>query len=451
MTHISRRRFLRGLGGVLFGTPLLTSLGGRARASQGAAPKRCIFVFTPCGVDQGARLGALGETEQAFSLGPGLAPLAAYQDKLLILDGVQLSTSSEGPGGAHQIGIGHVLTGQPLLPGGLFSPFDDGDLVVGWGGGVSVDQRLAQVLGEHTWLRSLELGVQTRKAPVLTVGSTLSYRGPNQPVAAEDDPQQVFARLFGAGQSAGQSLEVLRSKRLSVLDAVKGEFDALKPKLGSADAMRLEAHAALVRDLELRLQGSLAPTNCQAPSKVGLGDPSDPALYGLVGSVQMDLLVTALSCDLTRVATLQWSHAGSEHVFTQFNTGGDGHHTLTHLIQTPEVIKTRVDIEAWYAQRVADLVARLAFTPDGDGSLLDSTLVVWVNEMGDPTPHSYAPMPVVLIGDLQGHFDTGRVVDVQGAPMNDVHLSVLHAMGVADAAFGAPGHSNGPLSQLLSA
>ena len=131
------------------------------------------------------------------------------------------------------------------------------------------------------------------------------------------------------------------------------------------------------------------------------------------------------------------------------NTGGDGHHTLTHLIQTPEVIATRVDIEAWYAQRVADLLSRLAFTPEGEGSLLDSTLVVWVNEMGDPTL-SYAPMPLCLFGGLQGELETGRLVDVAGAAMNDVHLSVLHAMGVPDMNFGAPGHSSAPLAQLFS-
>jgi hypothetical protein len=164
----------------------------------------------------------------------------------------------------------------------------------------------------------------------------------------------------------------------------------------------------------------------------------------------MDLLTTALACDLTRVATVQWSYAASEHVFDAFGTGGEGHHTITHLVQTPEVIATRVDIEAWYAARVADLVARLAFTPDGDGSLLDNTLVVWVNEMGDPTPHLYSPMPVVLIGDLQGALQTGRLVDTAGASMNDLHLTVLQAMGVADTSFGLEGHSTGPIEALLA-
>jgi len=368
----------------------------------------------------------------------------------MVVEGLQLSTSSMGPGGAHQLGIGQVLTGTPLLTGELFSPFDDGDLVVGWGGGISVDQRLANVLGGETWLRSLQLGIQTRKAPVLTVGSTLSYRGANQPVASEDDPHQVFARLFGADGAAGATLETLRAKRLSVLDTVKAEFDALSAAVGAEDALRLEAHADHVRDLELRLQNNLAPLDCQAPPKTGLTNPDDPTVYGLVGSVQMDLLTTALACDLTRVATVQWSFAGSEHVFDELGAGGDGHHTLTHLVQSPEVLATRVEIEAWYAARVYDLVTRLAFTPDGEGSLLDNTLVVWVNEMGDPTPHLYSPMPTVLIGDLQGHFQSGRLIDTAGASMNDLHLSVLHGMGVPDASFGLEGHSTGPIDALLA-
>jgi hypothetical protein len=451
MSPKSRRSFLRGLGGVMMGVPCLASLGGRARAAEPVTPpKRCVFVFTPCGVDEASRISAEGATQSAFTLGPGLEALAPYQDRLMVVDGLQLSTSSLGPGGAHQVGIGQLLTGTPLLPGGLFSPFDDGDLIVGWGGGISVDQRLAEVLGGSTWLRSLELGVQTRKAPVLTVGSTLSYRGPNQPVAAEDDPHQVFARLFGAGGAAGASLEVLRNKRLSVLDAVHEEFQAVASTLSAEDAQRLSDHADHVRDLELRLQNNLAPISCQAPTPVGLSDLNNPAMYGLVGSVQMDLLTTAFTCDLTRVATLQWSHAASEHVFDEFGANGDGHHTITHLNQTPEVLATRVDIEGWYASRVAELVARLAFTPDGDGTLLDNTLVVWVNEMGEPTEHSFAPMPVTLIGDLQGTFNTGRLVKVDGAPMNNLHLSILNAMGVPDLSFGAPGHSSSALPQLLA-
>ena len=449
MSHFSRRRFLRGLGGVVVGTPLLTSLGGRARAAEPVAPpKRCVFVFTPCGVDVDSRIASVGATESEFSLGPGLAALAPFQDKLIVVDGLQLSTSSEGPGGAHQLGIGHLLTGMPLLSGELFSPFDDGDLVVGWGGGISVDQRLASVIGGSTWLRSLELGVQTLKAPVLTVASALSYRGANQPVAAEDDPHQAFARLFGTGGTAGASLADLRAKRLSVLDAVKSEFDALQAQVGAEDALRLEAHGDFVRDLELRLQDNIAPTDCQVPPPVGLSNPYDPAAFGLVGSVQMDLLTAALACDLTRVATVQWSFAGSEHVFSDFGTT-DGHHTLTHQIQTSDVLGTRVEIEAWYAARVADLVNRLAFTPEGDGSLLDNTLIVWVNEMADPTPHFYSPMPVVLIGG-QGQLQTGRLVDTAGASMNDLHLTVLHAMGVPDATFGLEGHSTGPIAALLA-
>ena len=181
-----------------------------------APPKRCVFVFTPCGVDYAARVASVGASEEDFTLGPGLAPLASFKDRMLLLDGVQLSTSSEGPGGAHQIGIGHLLTGQPLLQGGPLLPFDDGDLVVGWGGGISVDQRLAQVLGGETWLRSLHLGVQTRKAPVLTLASALFIVARISPSL----PKTIRSRsslASSARRGGGQSLEVLRAKRLSIL------------------------------------------------------------------------------------------------------------------------------------------------------------------------------------------------------------------------------------------
>lgn len=450
MSALNRRRFMKLLASSAMAAPWLTGLGARAYAETSTPPKRCIFVFTPCGVEADARIQDLGTNGAAFTLGPGLAPLQPHAQALTVLEGLHLSTAFTGPGDAHQLGIGQLLTGVPLLPGTLFSPFDDGNMSVGWGGGISLDQVLADALGDQTWLRSLHLGVQTRYSPVLTVSSALSYRGPNAPVAADDDPAQVFQSLFGSG-GVNQNLGVLRQQRLSVLDVVKKQFDAVVSQLGSDGALKMEAHAALIRNLELRLEASTVPTECVPPPTQPLSAPYySPSMFAEVSDLQMDLLAAAFSCDLTRIATLQFSYAGSNHVFGAFDPTGEGHHALTHANQTDEVIAARVNIEAWYAAQVASLVDRLKAIPEGDGTLLDSTLIVWLNEMSDPGPHSYDSMPACLIGSLRGTMQTGRVLDVGVRSLNDLHLTVAKAMGLELGSFGEPGHCEGLIDELFS-
>lgn len=445
---LSRRSFLRGAGGVALGVPLMASWGRTSQAAQ-TPPKRIVFVFTPCGSVYDQRVASFSETDEAaFTLGPSLLPLAPHQADLLLLEGLDLGTSLTGPGDAHQIGIGHLLTGVPLEEGKLFSPFDDGNLTVGWGGGPSLDQVIAEHVGNSTWLRSLELGVQTLLGPAQTVLSTLVYRGANQPVPTIDDPRRTYERLFGVTPDAGLSLQELRAQRLSVLDVVKGEFDHVAGQLSGADAAKLEAHAELVRDLEKRWEAADLAADCAQPAAPTLATPFDEASFGAVSRAQIDLITTALTCDLTRVATLQLSYAGSNRLLADLDPKGEGHHALTHTGQTDEVVAARVAIEAWYAGEIAYLLEQLGSVPEGDGTLLDSTLVVWLNEMSDPDPHTFSPMPVVLAGGLGGAVDTGRRVQLGTAFMNDLHVAVAQAMGLSIDTFGHPDFVTGPIGGL---
>jgi hypothetical protein len=173
-------------------------------------------------------------------------------------------------------------------------------------------------------------------------------------------------------------------------------------------------------------------------------------MFPEVAELQMDLLTAALSCDLTRVATLQFSYAGSNHVFEQYDPTGEGHHALTHANQTEEVVAARIQIEAWYASQVAGLVERLKAVPEGEGTLFDNTLIVWLNEMNDPGPHSYDSMPTCLLGSLQGSIASGRVLDVGYRPLNDLHLTVAQLMGLDIDTFGEPGHCTGSIDALKS-
>ena len=444
--RLPRRDFLRGLGGVAFGLPLVGTLSGRALADEVAPPKRLLVFFTPCGTQKPFRMSKNHPTDFAF--GASLGALTAHRSDLVVVDGLRLSTSELGPGDAHQKGAGQTLTTTPLLEGSLFYPFDDlGNLTVGWGGGTSVDQEVAKHVGSSTWLRSLVAGVQTRYWSAVRVDEVVSYLGPNQPVPPDNDPLRVYKRLFGPTQLGAASLEQLRNQRLSVLDAVKADFDELVPKLDAEARAKVEAHADLVRDIEKRLdQGFGAFEGCDAPKPPTLTDPLNPDLYAAVGGIQTDLIVSAFACDLVRVATLQWSYGGSNQPFEQLGVVGE-HHVLTHAEQTESVVGDLVQIEAFYAARFADLISKLKSVPEGDGTLLDNTLVLWVNEMSEPESHTFLDMPTILAGGSWA-FPNGRQVDASMREQNDLHISVLHAMGIPATTFGHPDFATGPLSQL---
>jgi hypothetical protein len=417
MPRVPRRRFLRGLAGGALALPLLASLDSRS-ARAAPPPKRLIVFFSANGTIADAWRPTGGEDD--FVLGEILAPLAPHRDQLLILGGIDAESSYHGPGdNSHWNGMGHMLTGTELvdLGGGTFSA-----------GGISVDQHLAAKIGGATKLASLELAVETSPS---TVSSRLSYLGAAQPVPPESDPQQVFHRLFGGLSPA------LRARRKSVLDAVGDDLGTLTPTLGRADQLKLEAHLDAVRDVEKRLYISPAPA-C-GTIELGRFDVNDlPA----IGKEQMDLLVLALACDLTRVVTLQWSQAVSMTRMTWLGIT-DPHHTLSHYPVTDPVAQAKlVQINRWYATQFAYLLQAMKAVPEGDGTLLDHSVVLWCNELGEGSTHSRRNVPYVLAGSAGGHFKTGRFLDFQGSSSkpwhNDLLISLCQAMDVNDTTFGNP-------------
>jgi hypothetical protein len=325
--------------------------------------------------------------------------------------------------------MGHMLTGTELIDvgGGVY-----------WGGGISVDQRVAQEIGGATRFPSLELGVEPDPA---TVASRMSYLGPAQPVPPEPDPTRVFRRLFDGATAAE------RDQRKSVLDVVKDDYAALAPRLGAADRRKIEAHLDAVRAAE---KSALAapPIACSAPS-IGRDDVRDvPA----VGKDQMDMLVRALACDLTRVVTLQWSQAVSMTRMTWLGIT-TAHHDLSHMsLADPSVRDALARINRWYAAQFAYLLAAMKAVPEGAGTLLDHSLVVWCNELSLGQVHSRRGLPYVLAGACGGALKTGRFLRYgpPAPPHNDLLISICHAMGVNVATFGNPAYCHGPLPGLLS-
>jgi len=447
----SRRAFLRGAGGVTVGLPLLASLGwGRgARADASTPPKRLIIMFSPNGTvpDFWRPTG----TETNFQLSPILMPLEPHKSDILVCEGIDMTSAKSGPGDGHQTGMGHMLTARELLEGDMF---EGGGMSgrVGWAGGISIDQAIANTAGKTTKLKSLELGIQVHGA---TVWSRMSYLGANQPIPPELDPSAVYQRLFGDLDASPAELIKQQRRRKSVLDLVLSEYNALVPRLDAFDRAKLEAHVTAIREVESRLTLSVAGVsdNCVKPPLPEYPAHMEPGNYEAVGQLQMDLAVSAMACDITRVATIQFSNSVGGHVFTNLGIS-QGHHDLSHEGNSNADAQDKLmRINRWYAAQMAYLIAKMKTVREGDGTLLDNTLIVWVNELGQGNSHTRDNVPYVLAGSCGGFLKTGRYLDfrLSNPTHPDMLLTWAHAMAQTQMrSFGDTRFSSGPLSQLSS-
>jgi hypothetical protein len=441
---ISRRAILRGAGGAAIALPWLEAMApGRAQAATGPV-KRFVVMFSADGTIPSAWTPTPGASDTDFTLSPILAPLAPHQADIVVIGGLE---QKGGGGDGHQTGMGGMLTGQMLNAG----PFAGvGAAPAGWPMGPSVDQRIAESLAVPTKLRSLELGVQV--GPADNWGRMI-YRAANQPLPPEDDPATVYDRVFADLHTDPAVLGRLRKRRQSILGGVGTQLTRISARLGATDRERLDAHLTAVQEIESRLTTDIVASNaaCHDPTIMSVAATANDA-FPMVGSLQMDLMTMAFACDITRVATLQWSRSVSQTRFSWLNIT-EGHHDLSHR---PDDDAAAVDkltrINNWYAQQLASLIARLKATPDGaGGTLFDGTLILWCNELAKGNTHSRIGAPYVLAGSAGGALRTGRSLayDGQGLPHNNLLVSILNAMGVADNTFGKPDWCTGPLTGLL--
>ncbi|WP_437759205.1 DUF1552 domain-containing protein [Sorangium sp. So ce1389] len=442
--RLDRRTFLRGAGGLAVALPFLDAMSGSASAVE--FPKRFVVFFTGLGTVKEAWQPT--GTETAFELGEILAPLSPYRDKLLVIEGVDMESAYNGPGDPHQQGIGQALTGTELQEGTLFPYACDPAALVGWGGGISVDQFLAARLGQRTKLSSLELGVQVQYA---NVSSRISYLGPGQPVPPEDDPRAVFDRLFNDLSADPADLERRRALRRRVLGSVMEDYGSLARQLGGEDRQKLEHHLEAVSEIEARLDApGLLGGACAVPE---LGERLDVYAndnFPAIGRLQMDLLTMALACDLTRIASIQWSATQAGKVFTWLGQS-ETHHALSHSSPGHAAKQQQlVDIGRWQAEQLAYLLGKLDAVPEGAGTLLDNTIVLWCTDISAGQSHSRRDMPYVIAGRAGGALRTGRFLSYAGDPHNNLLVALCNAMGVDVSTFGNPAHCTGPLPGLLA-
>lgn len=435
----TRRSLLKGTLASVVGLPWLESFGMRQSKAQDEIPRRFVAMFSANGTIYDQWLPQGGETD--FELSPILAPLEAHKGDLVIVEGL---TQQGGGGDGHQNGMGGMLTGAELLPGRFAG---QGSAPAGWSEGPSVDQRIAQVISEGTTFRSLELGVQTGAADNW---GRMCYAGRNQPLAPRENPRGVFDDVFGFALLDPDEQAKRTARGESILDYVRTEFEGLADEVSASDKQRLDLHLTYLRDVERRLaQQALSLDQCSLPERPPEVDETNDA-FPDTGELMLDLLVLALACGRTNVASLQWSRSVSMVRFTWLGIDR-GHHELSHLPDSDDEAQADlVRINTWYAERFAGLIDRLKRYEVGDGTLFDQSLLLWSNELGKGNIHSREKAPYVLAGSAGGALGTGRFLRYPAAtPHNNLLLSLLHTLGIEDSSFGNPDWCTGPLDGFV--
>ncbi len=419
----TRREFLRHLGVSSAALPFLSGLPG-LNAADGRQGKRLIIMFSPNGTIPW-EFWPEGETLDFKRI---LKPLEPFKDKLVTLRGVH--NQVEGDGDRHMRGMSCLLTGTELLPGNIQG---GSDTPAGWASGISIDQEIKNFLQSRDETRtrfgSLEFGVAVpNRADPWT---RMSYAGPNQPIAPVDDPEQMLGKLYGRMKD--------KESLTSIIDGVRDDLAKVSKKLGAEDRARLEEHLTLVREMEAELQRGDESLNLTHPvpeidPDIELVNDNTPRL----SRMQIDLLVNSMANDMTRVATLQFMRSVGQ---ARMNWLGikDGHHSLSHESdENKEAVESLTKINEWFAGELAYLTKRLTETPEpgGVGSMLDNTLVVWLNELGKGNSHTLNDIPFVLLGGKAHGVKAGRALNFGGVSHNRLWLSIAQSMGHGIQTFG---------------
>ncbi|WP_438007918.1 DUF1552 domain-containing protein [Sorangium sp. So ce321] len=453
-TQISRRKLLGGLSAltVALTSPIWRTSTVFGQDANQPSRKRFIGIFSANGTVQSSFFQPGDAHEAPLSLGPILAPLEEHKQRMLVLKGVHMSSTVEDelgvpsankPGGPHMKGPGAMLTGGSLLAGS----FTGAGGPAGWADRISVDQAIASRIGGDSQFPSLEFGVRIEGQEPLRV---ISYRGPNQPNIAVDDPFQMYSRIFANADLSDTELQRLIAERQSVLDFLKDDIGRLQKRVSSEDKSRLEAHLGGLRNIEQRLQSSaVSCTPLEMPEKF---DPRAMENYPKVGRLQTDLMLLAHICGMTRVSTFMWANADSWQYYPWIGVNEE-HHELSHAgDEDASANEKLVKINAWHSEQVKYVLDQLALAKEVDGSsVLDNTLLLWGNELGAGNTHTYKDIPWVLAGGAGGYFKMGRYMKYADLPHNNLLVSVCNAMGLDDVTtFGIPGVCTGALPGLVA-
>ena len=431
---LPRRTVLRGMGATL-ALPLLDAMvPALSAASKTAAQpvRRAGFIYIPNGavIDEAAHgFDAWSPTGEGsnFEFSTILKPLESLRDRLVVLSGLDhpMARSMGDGAGDHARGTATWLTGvHPKKTEGI-------DVRAG----TTVDQIIAAQFGRETRLPSLEVALESpERVGNCEVGYscqylyTISWRTPTTPLPMENNPRVVFERLFGEGGTAAERLAEQRRDR-SILDWVTGEVSDLRRQLGASDQLRVAEYLDSVREVERRIQMSETEGDTLSlelpPLPMGIPDGFEDHI-----KLMYDLLVLAYQADITRVGAFQISYETSSRTYPQIGVA-NSHHSLSHHSQNEENIAKLVKINTYHIEMLAYFLEQLRATPDGDGNLLDNSLMLYGGSMSDGNDHSHYPLPCLLAGGAAGRLEGGRHLRYEGGPaMTRALLNVLDLMDV---------------------
>jgi hypothetical protein len=433
----SRRHFMRDLGLHAASLPFLLNLSSLSFADETPRKKRLVVLFSPDGVVPDTFWPEEEGTE--FEFKESLKPLEPLRDKTLILHGV--CDRLRGDGDNHMRGMGCLLTGIELFPGNVQG---GSDTPAGWASGISIDQEIKNHLqssaATRTRFGSLEYGVLVpQRADTWT---RMSYAGPNKPIAPIDDPYQMFAKLYGRRKDE----ETLKS----ILDDVRDDLQKVASVVSAEDRRLLEEHATFVREMEQDLEAAHAHDLDHAVPELEPGVRRDNDNMPRITKMQIDLLVQSFVADFARIATFQFTNSvgGARMRWLGIN---EGQHDLSHEPDSNKEAQDKLTrINKWYCEQLVYLANRLAETPEpgGNGSLLDNTLLLWTNELGQGNSHTLNNIPFVLVGGGLD-FKMGRSLKYKKVPHNRLLIALAHGFGHHIETFGNKDLSKaGPLSDL---
>lgn len=425
MSHqTTRREFLRDVGASAAMLPFVTNL--PSLAVWGKRKQRLVIIFSPDGVVPSAFWP--DEEGANFALKPSLKPLEAFKERTLILHGV--SDRVRGDGDNHMRGIGCLLTGSELFPGNVQG---GSDTPAGWSSGISIDQEIKNFLQKSAATRtrfgSLEFGVMVPEHA--DTWTRMSYAGPNKPVAPIDDPYQMFGKLYGQLKD--------QASLKSVLDDLREDIAKVKAQVSAQDRQILEEHTSLVREMEKEIADARTVDVGHAVPVIEPGVRRVNDNIPKLSKLQIDLLVSSFLADSARVATLQYTNSVGQARMTWLGIG-EGQHDLSHEPDSNKDAQEKLTkINAWYAEQIAYLAKRLAETkePDGSGTLLDNTVIVWTNELGQGNSHTLENIPFVLVGNGLD-FKMGRSLKYSSLPHNRLLMALAHGFGHRIDRFGNP-------------
>ena len=443
---ISRRRLIQG------GTALGATMPfwkSRTLWAQPSTAKRIIFFYFPDGVVGTSESGTqslwhASGSEHSFELGSQLAPLIPYQNQCLFINGVSLAVG--GAAGGHPDGAMRLLTASKNA------------------NHESIDQYLARTAGAAAPWRHLYLGVQSNQGPA-TIGKHLSYPSATNSVPPQDDPRVAFCDLFAQSYDGISTCEDMRITQKKSIDSALVDLESLRSQLGSLESNKLERHLEALNELQYRndtLTSTIEQAQCtEKQLSVGSLGPSlyDPAVYPDTLKAQIDLMVLGMECELTRVGVIQNSHHTSNLAMNRFvgtemyNPSNDipsheaSHYGANHDSSNP-FYTAFIQQRTWWVEQFAYLLQELNTRPEGNGTMLDNSIVVLCSEVSDGNTHSFDNIPLVVAGGGGGMIRSGRLLEYNKKPHADLWITLARAMGEDISQFGEDG--SGLLDGILS-